>query len=45
MLEEASDGKLKMQVIAAGGEMPAELWSVHILQNHGEQARSNCFNT
>jgi PAS domain S-box-containing protein len=32
-LKKASDGKLKMQVIAAGGKMRADLWSAYIIHN------------
>ncbi len=38
LLKEATDGKLKMQVIAAGGEMPADLWSAHIIYNTKNQS-------
>jgi two-component system, chemotaxis family, CheB/CheR fusion protein len=33
LIKEVSDGKLKMQVIAAGDQMNVDLWSVNIIRN------------
>ncbi len=33
MFNEVLDGKIKMQVLDAGGKMPADLWSVYIIPN------------
>jgi two-component system, chemotaxis family, CheB/CheR fusion protein len=33
MIREVSDGKLKIQVISAAGQMTVDLWSVHIITN------------